>query len=190
MFGLVAAALVSRPAIAQERKGLPLEEILKVQIWTASRKEETAVQTAAAVSVITQEDIRRRSGASFLGRWQREISADSDLQFQAYYDYSQCDIPDTFGERRHTLDFVFQHRFPFATRHDVVWGVGYDVTSDDVENTYTIFWDPSSRTINGNWELAVVGQNVLDNQHPEFGPAGPLRAEVEQGVYGKVTWRF
>lgn len=87
-------------------------------------------------------------GANVLGRWQRKLSADSDLQFQAYYDYSQRDIPDVFGETRHTFDFDFQHRFPFATRHDVVWGVGYDVTTDDVDNTYTIFWEPSSRTIN------------------------------------------
>ncbi|HKQ39798.1 MAG TPA: TonB-dependent receptor, partial [Verrucomicrobiae bacterium] len=87
-------------------------------------------------------------GANLLGRWQRELSTGSDLQLQAYYDYSRRDIPDTFGESRHTFDLDFQHRFPFASRHDVVWGAGYDVTTDDVENTYTIFWEPSSRTIN------------------------------------------
>jgi iron complex outermembrane receptor protein len=39
-------------------------------------------------------------------------------------------------------------------------------------------------------EIAVVGQNLFDNQHREFGPASPTTAEVERGVYGKVTWRF
>ena len=38
-------------------------------------------------------------------------------------------------------------------------------------------------------ELAVVGQNLLDNQHPEFGAAA-TRQEIERSVYGKITWRF
>lgn len=36
-----------------------------------------------------------------------------------------------------------------------------------------------------NWELSVVGQNLLDNQHPEFGSL-----EIPRSVYGKITWRF
>ncbi len=36
-------------------------------------------------------------------------------------------------------------------------------------------------------ELAVVGQNLLDNHHPEFGGGSAGTAEVERGVYAKVT---
>jgi iron complex outermembrane recepter protein len=40
-----------------------------------------------------------------------------------------------------------------------------------------------------NWQFEVVGQNLLDDQHPEFG--APLtRQEIPRSVYGKVTWRF
>jgi iron complex outermembrane receptor protein len=39
-------------------------------------------------------------------------------------------------------------------------------------------------------ELSLVGQNLLDAGHAEFGPAGPSREEVERGWYGKVTWFF
>ncbi|HYG64996.1 MAG TPA: TonB-dependent receptor [Thermoanaerobaculia bacterium] len=39
-------------------------------------------------------------------------------------------------------------------------------------------------------ELSLVGQNLLHDQHPEFGPPGPARREVERSVYGKVLWRF
>lgn len=39
-------------------------------------------------------------------------------------------------------------------------------------------------------ELSLVGQNLLHGSHAEFGPATPLREEVERGFYGKVTWRF
>jgi iron complex outermembrane recepter protein len=38
-------------------------------------------------------------------------------------------------------------------------------------------------------ELQLVGQNLLDNQHPEFGAPGS-RHEIPRSVYGKVTWKF
>jgi len=40
-----------------------------------------------------------------------------------------------------------------------------------------------------NLELAVVGQNLLDNRHPEFG-APAFRQEIERSVYGKISWSF
>lgn len=42
-----------------------------------------------------------------------------------------------------------------------------------------------------NWEISVIGQNLLDNQHPEHRvePVA-VTAEVPRSVYGKVTWRF
>src|SRR4051812_23675201 len=46
-----------------ELKKLPLEQIMDVEIWSVSRKQEKATEAAAAVYVITQEDIRR-SGAT------------------------------------------------------------------------------------------------------------------------------
>jgi len=43
-----------------------------------------------------------------------------------------------------------------------------------------------------NVEIALVGQNLLDNKHPEYVQEifTPLPTEVERGVYGKITWRF
>jgi iron complex outermembrane receptor protein len=41
-------------------------------------------------------------------------------------------------------------------------------------------------------EVAIVGQNLLDDQHPEF-PGDYLETEateVERSVYGKITWEF
>ncbi len=48
-------------------------------------------------------------------------------------------------------------------------------------------WRPSP-----NWEVALVGQNLLDNQHPEFAPTNIAteRTEVERSVYAKLTLRF
>lgn len=41
-------------------------------------------------------------------------------------------------------------------------------------------------------ELALVGQNLLEDQHPEFEPEflGTVGTEVQRSVYAKITWRF
>jgi iron complex outermembrane receptor protein len=48
-----------------------------------------------------------------------------------------------------------------------------------------IGWRPIS-----SLELSVVGQNLLHNHHPEFGPPSPTRVEIQRSVYGKIAWRF
>lgn len=40
-----------------------------------------------------------------------------------------------------------------------------------------------------DYELSVVGQNLLHDQHPEFG-APATRREIERSVYGKLVCRF
>jgi iron complex outermembrane receptor protein len=45
-------------------------------------------------------------------------------------------------------------------------------------------WHPTP-----NWEIALVGQNLLDNSHPEFG-APASRQEIPRSVYGKVTFKY
>jgi len=43
-----------------------------------------------------------------------------------------------------------------------------------------------------NLEFALVGQNLLDGQHPEFIPEyiNTRPSEVVRSMYGKVTWKF
>lgn len=46
-------------------------------------------------------------------------------------------------------------------------------------------WRPSARI-----ELAVVGQNLLDAHHVEFGGGLPSRTEVERGFYAQLSLRW
>jgi iron complex outermembrane receptor protein len=46
-------------------------------------------------------------------------------------------------------------------------------------------WHPTSEL-----ELSLTGQNVLHDEHLEYGFPGPTRVEIEQSIYGKVQWRF
>jgi iron complex outermembrane receptor protein len=40
-----------------------------------------------------------------------------------------------------------------------------------------------------NVEISIVGQNLWDNQHPEFGAAA-TREEIPRSVFGKISLRF
>ncbi|MBI3468652.1 MAG: TonB-dependent receptor [Planctomycetes bacterium] len=42
------------------------------------------------------------------------------------------------------------------------------------------------------WELAVVGQNLLDAEHPEFADlrGAAIATEVQRAVYGMITWNY
>ena len=66
-----------------------------------------------------------------------------------------------------------------------------DVIDAYVSMDARLAWQPLK-----NLELSVVGQNLLDNHHPEFSssPQGqvlrnPL-AEIRRSVYGRVKWTF
>src|SRR5205823_13104454 len=42
-------------------------------------------------------------------------------------------------------------------------------------------WNPTPQI-----ELSIIGRNLLDKQHPEFGPPGPFREEAQRNVYGNI----
>ncbi len=46
-------------------------------------------------------------------------------------------------------------------------------------------WHPTPRL-----ELALVGQNLLHAQHPEYGFPSPTREEIARTLYGKAIWRY
>jgi iron complex outermembrane receptor protein len=76
------------------------------------------------------------------------------------------------------------------------WGVRFvdqlhNPLSPDIPAYFTldarIAWRPIEQL-----EISLVGLNLLDDRHPEFGSqiiTTPTR-EVERSFYGKITWRF
>ena len=36
-----------------------------------------------------------------------------------------------------------------------------------------------------NWEVSIVGQNLFDDRHPEFGTL-----EIPRSVYGRISFRW
>jgi iron complex outermembrane receptor protein len=39
-------------------------------------------------------------------------------------------------------------------------------------------------------ELSMTGQNLLHDQHPEYGYPGPTQSQIRRAFYGKLQWRY
>lgn len=84
------------------------------------------------------------AGGNLLARWTQVVSAVEQWSLQFGHDSYRRDYFN-LGERRATTDLDFQHRLPVGARHDVVWGLGYRTTADDMDNTAIVAFTPSRR---------------------------------------------
>ncbi len=98
-------------------------------------------------SEAVRSDDTNLDGGNLLARWSRNAAADSGMSLQVYFDRSHRRTPDFFEEHRDTVDVDFQHRLPWGQRHDVVWGLGYRVTRDEVTNSRVVEFLPDHRTL-------------------------------------------
>lgn len=104
------------------------------------------------------------SGGNLLGRWRLMFSQASDLSIQAYYDRTDRTDTAVFREMRDTVDLDVQHRTPFGPRQDIVWGFGYNFTTDTVAGRHqSIMFNPASRGAHltsafGQSDIAITPQ--------------------------------
>ncbi len=83
-------------------------------------------------------------GGHLLARWQRQLNETNDFVLQAYYDRSYRDEEVLLKETREVADVDFQHRFQLGQHHELLWGLAYRFTSDDLNpNEMVIVEDES-----------------------------------------------
>jgi iron complex outermembrane receptor protein len=88
-------------------------------------------------------------GGNLLARWTHRFAGGSEAQLQGYYDRTDRDSrPQTVNENRNTADLEFQHRLKIWDRHDIVWGLGYRVTWDEIPGSFSLSFDPEKQTDN------------------------------------------
>jgi iron complex outermembrane receptor protein len=97
------------------------------------------------------------NGSNLLGRWTRNLSIDSELSLQSYFDQTHLADPvapliaagmpitpaGTFYDDLATYDVDFQHRLRVDTRDELTWGVGFRHTHDAVTNTAGLGFFPT-----------------------------------------------
>ena len=95
-----------------------------------------------------------------------------------------------------------QNQFSLRSSMDLPHDVTFDTALRYVDNLpyfhIKSYFELDGRLawkINQHWEIAIVGQNLLHDQHAEFGPSyintqnGNI-TEIPRSIYGKITWQF
>jgi iron complex outermembrane receptor protein len=104
------------------------------------------------------------TGWNLLTRWNRTVSPGSETSLQVYFDRTTRG-DSTYSIGLDTLDVDFQHHIVWGARQDIVWGLGYRVTSDDITPDFRISATPQSRHTQlfssfGQDEIAIVPDRV------------------------------
>ncbi len=117
----------------------------------------------------------------------------SFLKMQLHTDDSSTDTSTEAKKETSSPHNLFHLNSQLNLRHDLevnttLYYVGsvpqYSVPS------YTRFDVGLTWHANKDLSFSVLGQNLLDASHREFGDDGPIYTEVQRGVLGKLTWRF
>ena len=85
-------------------------------------------------------------GGNALLRWTRSLGEDSEVVTQLYYDRTDRETPNTFGEVRNTADLEVRHMLPEWHRNRLQWGTGYRFSGDKIRKTAPpLDFQPGSR---------------------------------------------
>jgi iron complex outermembrane recepter protein len=87
-------------------------------------------------------------GGNILMRYSNTLSSTSEFKIQSYFDRTIRDIG-PFNEQRTTFDIDTEYRFRIGNNHDVITGLGYRNTGDNLENAPLLLtFDPIERNDN------------------------------------------
>lgn len=117
---------------------------------------------------------------NLLTKWEGDFSNGNQVSLQAYWDYTEKDLL-ILEEKRTTFDLDFQYVWTASPFHDVVWGLGYRVTSDEIKSSQFTYFSPEERTdelfsafiqdeitlIDNHWWL-TVGSKFEHNDYSGF----------------------
>jgi len=120
---------------------------LQGDLYGGETGQRTNITTLSPPALTMLEKNADLSGGNILARWRRQTSGTSNVEVQAYYDRTNRREL-SFQENRDTFDLDFQHRFAARARHDVIWGLGYRLSSGDVSGEPTLAFHPARRTDN------------------------------------------
>jgi iron complex outermembrane recepter protein len=112
---------------------------------TTNRSGESATVFEPAAPFARTFDKRDRLlNADLLARWTRTLSATSEVSLQTYYNRESIHWPQV-DATNDTFDIEFQHHVAPLEGHDMVWGTGYRLNSDDLKNTFSLSVEPERR---------------------------------------------
>ena len=84
-------------------------------------------------------------GGFLLSRLKHRFGVNNELTMQASGDYSRLDMA-IFTEKRTTIDLDMHHFFALGQRNLVTWGLGYRFSRDQMDDTFTVRFEPDNRS--------------------------------------------
>jgi len=120
----------------------------------------TTVQGDAYTGALHQQGTRdiRTAGANLLGRTAIRLDSGSEITAQAYWDFTERNQPGAFVEHLNTLDVQLQSSSKLAQRHRLVWGAGYRMAFDRLDNGAGFAFLPGD--LNLHWGNAFVQDEI------------------------------
>ena len=125
---------------------------------------------AALTSPFTQTYDEQAKFSSFNARaeWRHRFSDDSGMALQVYCDRVRREFS-ILSERRDTCDLDFHHRVALGDRREIIWGLGYRYTADQLGDSFSVTFTPERRAsplsssfvellshpVGGRWHLAL-----------------------------------
>ena len=94
---------------------------------------------------VLQKDQTDLAGGNLLFRWNNQISEESKLAVQTYYDRTERKSQ-PFSEYRDTFDLDIQHEYKLNESHSLVYGGDIRFTTDELENSRNITFESTSQT--------------------------------------------
>ncbi len=85
-------------------------------------------------------------GGSLQSTWNHVYSVRTDSSLQASFSRYTRDDP-LEPETRDTLDVDYQYHTAWGNRQDIVWGLGYHYTTDTINGSFTVSFNPPSRSL-------------------------------------------
>jgi len=112
-------------------------------------------------------------GGFFQAAWDHKYSERADSELEVSFTRSDREDPQE-PETRDTLEAEYKVHAAWGKRQDVVTGVGYEVSADDIGGSLTVSFNPPSRTL--QWvnafvqdEVAVVNDRLYVTLGTKFG---------------------
>lgn len=116
--------------------------------YDQSRGQRITLPTALGSPALTILDENvANTGGNLLLRWNRQLSDEEEFTVQMFYDRFETE----FSVARATIDTVdveFQHRFPFLSNQEIVWGGEYRYWSDQLSGSFTLTPVPGHQSYN------------------------------------------
>jgi iron complex outermembrane receptor protein len=98
------------------------------------------------------------AGANLLGRKTMRLEGGSELTAQAYWDFTEREQPNAFSEHLHTVDLQLQSALTLGAAQRVVWGAGYRLAMDKLDNGAAFAFLPGD--LNMHWGNVFVQDEI------------------------------